>query len=180
MALSINDIRQLAGNDSLLYDAQGGNLKSAGRWQNFKSIVGFGGARAQNAQTLAAIHHAILNDPQFFAKEVQDRAVELLSQVRTDRAIGAKQIRDIVTQLDALSAPSQRLDAARALVGARIAARGLPVFLPPAAGAEYLRLAKEEVVPQPEPPHGYGHVDYAAALDAFDAKIGGLFARIGN
>ena len=182
MPFSVNDIRQFAGNDRLLFDprAQGTGLQSVNKWQRFKSFFNIGDARLKNIETLTAIHNAILNDPDFFAQNVREKAWDLLSKVRTDRAISAVQIRDIISQLDAIATPDKRVEAAKDLVGARIAARGLPIAIPPEAAAAYMRLAKDEVVPQAEPPHGYGRFDYASALDAFDARIGAFFTHLGN
>ena len=103
MTLGINDIRNFSAGDRLVFDTRDGTLKAAGKWQNFKSIVGIGDARAQNALTLAAIHHAIAAEPRFFSQTIQDEAYRLLSEVRTDRAIDAAQIKGIVEHLEALS-----------------------------------------------------------------------------
>lgn len=184
MAFSIDDIRNFAGTDRLLFDAQGGTLKSVNVSQRFKSFFSIGDARTKNAETLVAIHHAIINDPRFFAKEVQAAAVSLLANVRTDRAISVAQIKDIVAQLDSMSTDKRRREVAQDLVGAhlaaRVAERGLPAFLPQSAEAAYVELAKDLVPPRPEPQGGFGRMDYAAALDAFDAKLAALFTRLGN
>ena len=182
MPLSVNDIRQFAGNDRLLFDpkAQGGTLQSVNKWQRFKSFFNIGDARLKNIETITAIHNAILNDPDFFAQDIREKAWDLLSEVRTDRAISAAQIRNIIKQLDADSTRSTRRAAAQKLVGSHAAARGLPAFVPQSASDAYVALAKVSVLPREEPPHGFGRFDYAAALDAFDAKMGALFTRLGN
>lgn len=184
MPFSIDDIRNFTGSDRLLFDAQGGTLKAADKWQNFKSVFRIGDARTKNAETLVAIHHAIINDPRFFAKEVQAEAVKLLADVRTDRAISVAQIKDIVAKLDSMSTDDKRRKVAKEMVGAHLAARiverGLPAFLPRSAEAAYVELAKDLVPPRPEPQGGFGRMDYAAALDVFDAKLAALFTRLGN
>lgn len=184
MPFQLDDIRNFAGTDRMLFDprSHGGALQSVNKWQRFKSYFGIGIARQQNSETLAAIHNAILNEPKFFAKNIQDKAIELLAKVRTDRAIRVADIQSIVTQLDSMSTDKTRRKAAEDLVGARIAARGQPIAVPPEAGAAYLALAKTEVVPRVEPQDGggYGRIDYAAGLDAFDARIGQFFTHLGN
>ncbi|MBR6021355.1 MAG: hypothetical protein IK066_02935 [Kiritimatiellae bacterium] len=180
MTLGINDIRNFSAGDRLVFDTRDGTLKAAGKWQNFKSIVGIGDARAQNALTLAAIHHAIAAEPRFFSQTIQDEAYRLLSEVRTDRAIDAAQIKGIVEHLEALSTHDTRREAAEDRVGAHIAARGLPIAVPPAAGPAYMALAKMEIVPRKEPEGGYGRIAFASGLDAFDARIGHFFAHLGN
>ena len=180
MPLSLDAIRNFGGNDSFLVDARTGNVQAENKLQRFKSFFNVGDARQKNAETIVMIHNAILNDPRFFAKDVRDAATALLSQVRTDRAIGVAQIKGILASLDAMSTPVARLSAARDLVSARIAARGLPAFLPASAAEDYAELARRNVPPDPEPAGGYGRGDYAAALDAFDAELGALFARLGD
>ena len=89
MGITLNTILQFTGSDRVLLNAQGTGLVSVNRLQRFKSFFNIGDARQKNAETLTAIHHAVLNDPRFASKELQDQAVRLLSEVRVDRALDA-------------------------------------------------------------------------------------------
>ena len=98
MPLTVDTIRNLTvtGNESLVFNESGG-LKSV-------SDFSIGDARPKNDETLRAIRDAISIDPRFASKvDVQAEATRLLNQVRTDRAIGAAQIKDIVQHLDSLA-----------------------------------------------------------------------------
>ena len=96
MPLSLDALRNFGGNDRLLVDARSGAVLSENRLQRFKSFFNIGDARQKNAETLSMIHHAFLNDPRFSSGELQREVARLLNQVRTDRALGAAQIRNIV------------------------------------------------------------------------------------
>ena len=102
MAITLNTILQFAGNDRILLNAQGTGLQSVNRMQRFKSFFDLGNARQKNAETLTAIHHAVLNDPRFAARDLQLEAVRLLEEVRVDRALSAAQIKSIAQALDRL------------------------------------------------------------------------------
>ena len=176
MALSIDAIRNFAGTDRILVGQQG-VLQSVDKGQRFFNI---GDARQRNSETLAAIHQAIVNDPRYFARDVQQEAVRLLSQVRTDRAIGVAEIKSIIDRLDSMSLPGQRRAAAQNIVTARLAVRGRPDFLPPGMETGYARLAREEIAIHEPAVGGFGHMDFDAALDAFEAKMQNLFTRLGD
>ena len=180
MALSIDSLRNFAGTGSITLDQQHTGIEESSKLQRLKSFFGIGDARQKNAETLTAIHHAILNDPQFFSKDVQQKAVDLLSQVRTDRAIGAAAIKSIIAKLDGMSSPVERRNAAANLMRSAFEARPRPPFLTDEGVSDYLRLARYEVVPSNDPPGGYGRFDYNAALDRFEAKMQALFTRLGD
>ena len=179
MALSIDAIRNFAGTDRILVGQQG-VLQSVDKGQRFRSFFNIGDARQRNSETLAAIHQAIVNDPRYFARDVQQEAVRLLSQVRTDRAIGVAEIKSIIDRLDSMSLPGQRRAAAQNIVTARLAVRGRPDFLPPGMETGYARLAREEIAIHEPAAGGFGHMDFDAALDAFEAKMQNLFTRLGD
>ena len=101
MALNIDSIRNFAGTGSIMLDQQGTGVEKSAL-QRFTSFFNIGDARMKNAETLTAIHHAILNDPRFAAQDIQSEAARLLSQVRTDRAIDAAKIKGIIQTLDNL------------------------------------------------------------------------------
>ena len=123
MPLSISDLRQFAGTDRMLLDRRSGTMQSVNKWQRFKSFFDIGDARQRNAETLVAIEHAFLNDPRFDGKCLQAELANLLGAVRTDRAIGAAQIRDILGAMDRLADSREGFDAR---VEAHVAARGMP------------------------------------------------------
>ncbi len=108
MGISLNTILQFTGSDRVLLNAQGTGLKSVNRMQRFKSFFNLGSARRKNAETLTAIHHAVLNDPRFAAKDLQAEAVRRLGEVRVDRALDAASIRKIAQDLDSLVADYDR------------------------------------------------------------------------
>ena len=131
MPLSLDAIRNFGGNDRLLVDARTGNVQAENKLQRFKSFFDVGDARAKNAETLAMIHNAILNDPRFASRDLQSAAVRMLAQVRTDRALGAAQLRGIADELFRLSGEGagNGIDAViRERVALHLAARGLPRF----------------------------------------------------
>lgn len=123
MPLSLDALRNFGGNDRLLVDARSGAVLSENRLQRFKSFFNIGDARQKNAETLSMIHHAFLNDPRFSSGELQREVARLLNQVRTDRALGAAQIRNIVDTMFKL-ADSREGFGSR--VEAHVAATGLP------------------------------------------------------
>ncbi len=179
MPLTVSTITSFGGTGSILLNGQGG-LDEVGKGQKLRSFFNIGDARQRNAETLTAIHHAIINDPRYFTKAVQDEAVRLLSQVRTDRAIGAAEIKSIIDRLDAMSTDGKRRLAAMDIVSGRLAARGFPAFVPQSGEQGYTKLAREQVAPKGDPAGGYGRFDYDGGLDAFEARMGALFARIGD
>lgn len=177
MALTIGNIRNFTGSDHILVDSQGG-IATVNKLQRFKSFFNIGSARQQNGFTLDAIHKAIANEPRYFAPEVQAKAAELLSQIRTDRAIGMDQIRSVIDALDNLSTPGMQLQSAQDMVSARLAADGLPDF---ARGCEraYLKLAAKTVCPS-MPAGGYTRLDIAGGLRTFNQRMATLFNSLGG
>ncbi len=160
MSLSIDSIRNFAGVGSITLDAQGTGITSASM-QGFKSYFNIGNARQKNAETIVALHQAIVNDPRFGAQNVQAEAVRLLAEVHAERAISATQIKDIIRQLDALAERN-----VEERVEAHLAATPLPAW---AAGHES-QIGK--LVTLAVANHGYG-----AALAG---PIGEVIDRIGT
>lgn len=179
MPLSLDTITQFRGGDVLLLNRQGG-LDSVGSGQKLRSFFNIGDARQRNAETLTAIHHAIMNDPRYFAKPVQDLAANLLAEVHTERAISATRIKDIISKLNEAATPEAKRLAAMDIAAGRLASRGLPAFVPQSGGQGYAKLAREEVAPKGEPPGGYVRFDYDGALNAFEARMDALFTRLGD
>ena len=125
MAITITDIRNLGGNDSILFDssAQGGSgaLKTAGVLHRLKCFFGIGSAIDRNKATVAAIRDAILASGDFAAQDLQDAVRRMLDKVSTDRAIGAAEIKGIMMKLDSLASSSSLLSR----VTLHVAARGI-------------------------------------------------------
>ena len=179
MALTIDTIRNFGGTGTIRLDQQKAGIEES-KLQGFRSFFNIGDARLKNAETLTAIHHAILNDPRYFSQDVQAEAARLLSEVRTDRAIGVAQIKSIIARLDEMSTDGKRRLAAMDLVSGHLAVRGLPDFLSPGDEYGYVKLAREQVVPKTEPSGGYGRMNFAAGLDAFETTMRNLFVRLGD
>ena len=159
MPLSIDSIRNFAGTGSIMLDAQGAGITSA-RMQGFKSFFNIGNARQKNAETIVALHQAIMNDPRFGSQDIQAEAVRLLATVQTERAISATQIKDIINQLDAFA---ERNVEERA--GTHLAATPLPAW---AAGhEEQIRKLVTLAVQN----HGYG-ADLARPISEAIDRIG--------
>ncbi|MBR4170127.1 MAG: hypothetical protein IKR48_00585 [Kiritimatiellae bacterium] len=181
MALTVTGIRNYiqnsTGDERILVDQQGG-IATVNKMQRFKSFFNIGIARQQNGLTIDAIHRAIANDPQYFAPEVQAKAAELLSQIRTDRAIGVAQIRSIIDTLDTMTTPGKQLQGAQDMVAARLAADGLPDF---AADCEhaYVKLASKTIFPA-MPPGGYTSVNIGRELANFNQRMATLFNSFGG
>ena len=79
MSLNIDTIRNYAETGNIALNQQRTGVEKP-TLQGLKSFFNFGDARVKNAETLTAIHHAILNDPRFAAKDVQSEAARLLSE----------------------------------------------------------------------------------------------------
>ena len=108
-----------------MLNEQGTGITSA-RMQGFKSFFNIGNARQKNAETIVALHHAIMNDPRFGAQDVQAEAVRLLAEVHAERAISAPQIKDIVRGMNVKLPDGRRLSNDRALACDELAATYQP------------------------------------------------------
>ena len=97
MPISFQSIREFK-SANMIWDDQKGVMKSAGLWQKFKTYFNIGHAREQNAATLAAIKNAIVAT--FPSDDLKALAEKKINQVRTDRLIGAAQIRGILDDLE--------------------------------------------------------------------------------
>ena len=175
MALTIDSIRNYTGTGSVTLDRQNDGFMS-GALQKFRSFFNIGDARRQNADTLVAIHHAIANDSRFAAPDVRAEAARLIGQIRTDRAIGAAQVRTIMQTLDSLTLDTQ--DAVNARVAARLAST-MPSW---AAGheKELLRVLQSHVLAGRQAGGRFVDLDVAGRMDAIMGKIGTAVAHIGD
>ncbi|MBR4172545.1 MAG: hypothetical protein IKR48_12920 [Kiritimatiellae bacterium] len=175
MALSINSIRNYTGTESIMLDQQRTGIEGS-KLQRFRSFFNIGNARQKNAETLTVIHHAILNDPSFAAPEVQAEAARLLSQVRTDRAIGATQIKSIVQSLDNLMQNTQ------ASVENRVKLRLASTMPPWAAGYEekVIKVASIHVLKGLSTAGSYTAIDVAGRTQEALARIHAALTYAGD
>lgn len=174
MALSIDSIRNFSGSGSITLAQQGSSVEKSAL-QRFRSFFNIGDARLKNAETLTAIHHAVLNDPRFAAPDIQSEAARLLSQVRTDRAIGAAQIKGIIQTLDSLTLNTA--DAVKSRVTARLAAT-MPAW---AAGheSELLAVVQDHVLRGVQNGQ-YANVDVAGRMQEIMGRLTVAFTHAGD
>ena len=128
--------------------------------------------------TLAAIQRAIANHPDYFAPEVQTKAAQLLSQIRTDRAIKAADIKSVISVLDRMSTPGQQLQSGQDIIAARLAAEGVPNFARDCEPA-YVKLAAKTIC-QTIPPGGFATLNITAALSSFNQRMSGIYGMLGG
>ena len=132
MPISFQSIRDFQATN-MVWDDQKGVMKSAGLWQKFKTFFNIGHAREQNAATLAAIKNAIFSS--FPADDLKALAEERINQVRTDRVIGAAQIKGILDEIERIGGNTQAAIKERTLMHLAVS-----TDFPPK-----LRHAKEEI-----------------------------------
>ena len=128
MAISLQTISFFNGTGSMVLNANGTGLESAGVGHRLKSFFGIGDARAKNAATLNAIRMAINDAAQhesaFASTDIRAKTESLLAEIRTDRAIDASRIKGIVNELTSLTSRDDKTLDKR--VDMHLAARGLP------------------------------------------------------
>lgn len=106
MPLQIDSMRHLAGTGNVVLDKQTGTL-TAEKGLRLRSFFNIGDARQRNAETLVAIHHAILNSPRYASDEVRNAAAALLGNIDTKRGITASQVKDLFSKLDAINSKEE-------------------------------------------------------------------------
>lgn len=175
MALTVDSLRNLTGTGSITYDFRSGGLETSSL-QKFRSYFNIGDARQKNAETLTAIHHAILNDPNFAAPDVRAEAARLLSEIRTDRAIGAAQVRTVVQALDRLTQDTATAVSSR--VAARLAAT-MPAW---AAGQEkaVMSVVTAHVLNGKAAAGSYAAIDVAGRTQEALGRINAALAYAGD
>ena len=89
----------------MIWDDRKGVMKSAGLWHKFKTHFDIGHAREQNAATLAAIKDAIVAT--FPSDDLKELAEQKINLVRTDRLIGAAEIRGILDSFEHIGSDSE-------------------------------------------------------------------------
>ena len=108
--ITLDTINRFAATGKLLVNEQRTDLESVGILHRLKSFFGFEDALDQNRATLTAIKVAIFSDSRFAQKtDLKAYAERLLDGVRTDRAIDASRIRDIVQHLESLASGSKSM-----------------------------------------------------------------------
>lgn len=125
MPVSFQTIREFK-SDNMIWDDQKGVMKSAGLWHKFKTRFDIGHAREQNAATLEVIKAAIV--AQFPSDDLKELAEKKINQVRTDRLVGAAQIRGILDSFEHLGSSAEAAIKQRTMMH-MAAHRDLPVRL---------------------------------------------------
>ena len=119
MPISLQSIREFK-SANMIWDDQKGVMKSAGLWQKFKTLFNIGHAREQNAATLAAIKRAVVDS--LPADDLKALAARKIDQIRTDRVIGAAQIKSILDEFSHLGDNSEAAIKKRTLMHLAVAA----------------------------------------------------------
>lgn len=99
MPITVESLRNLAGNQSVMLDAQADGLQRTNFSQRFRSAFGTSGAKAANARTLEAIRQAVVSDPRYTC--VRQRADALFARIDGNKLIQSNAIRSLVADLDA-------------------------------------------------------------------------------
>ena len=99
MPITVDALRNLAENQSVMLNAQTQGLERSSLSLRFRSAFGTRGAANTNSQTLAAIRQAVVTDPRFSC--VQQRASELFDRLNASKLVQANAIRGILADLDA-------------------------------------------------------------------------------
>ena len=182
MSLSIDQIRQYdrGGSIAISNDAGDGpaQIEKTGFGHWLCSIFGITRSVAKNEHTVAALRAAIQNDPRYFAADVQQRAAELLANVKVGSSIAVAKVKGIIAELDSMSTPTLQSQAVRNAAIGHLAAAGLPQV---AAGMEdvYKRTAVTFAARLAEG-GTYAGIDVAARLAEFQEIIGGTIGRLGD
>ena len=99
MPITVDSLRNLAENQSVMLNAQTQGLERSSLSLRFRSAFGTRGAANTNSQTLAAIRQAVVTDPRFSC--VQQRASELFDRLNASKLVQTNAIRGILADLDA-------------------------------------------------------------------------------
>lgn len=99
MPITVDALRNLAENQSVMLNAQTQGLERSSLSLRFRSAFGTRGAANTNSQTLAAIRQAVVTDPRFSC--VQQRASELFDRLNASKLVQTNAIRGILADLDA-------------------------------------------------------------------------------
>lgn len=99
MPITVDALRNLAENQSVMLNAQTQGLERSSLSLRFRSAFGTRGAANANSQTLAAIRQAVVTDPRFSC--VQQRASELFDRLNASKLVQTNAIRGILADLDA-------------------------------------------------------------------------------
>lgn len=99
MPITVDSLRSLAANQSVMLNAETQTLERSSLSLRFRSAFGTRGAANTNSQTLAAIRTAVVTDPRFSC--VQQRADALFDRIDRTKLVQANAIRGILADLDA-------------------------------------------------------------------------------
>lgn len=174
--ITLDTLRNVSARRSLVLNNTSDQLIQNKAFQRLRSFFNIGNARAENAQTLAAIRTAILNDPRFAAcAEDSTRKLDsLLGAVRTDRAISSTQIRSIISQMDAFAdEPRYRRRAIELRIDARLAAVPRPPVLQRLTDSQYANIARETIY-NGSGTTPFNEVDVPGAIDQLNTQLAAL------
>ena len=108
MSISVDMLRGLASNKTVVLTDGGASVGNAGRLHSIAGFFGTKAAKAVNRETLDAIRNAVCTDPRYFG--VREKAAELLSAVGDGKNVNSSRIKSIIDHLDSLTTPSRRRD----------------------------------------------------------------------
>jgi hypothetical protein len=106
MNVTVDSLRSLAANQSIVFNEKSQSLERAGLSHSIGVCFGTEASKARNQATLLAIKRAIVSDPRYAG--VMNQASLMLDQVRTDLKIDSSQIQGILSKLDSLSTPEEQ------------------------------------------------------------------------
>ena len=176
MAISLDTFRNLAETGNIALGQDGASLREATFGDKFKLFFGFGSARADNAAILNDFKNALRSDSRYFA--VHDKIESLVGEIRTDRAIGATQIKSVLTQLDRASTRGKQAEAFRERVLLHLAARGTPEELKGLSPKLYVSHLVDYMHDNTGTP--YGEINISTGIEAFNQQMLGHLASIGG
>ena len=180
--IQLEALRAVANNRTLVLNETGDNLIQNKFLHKFKSFFNLGSAREKNAETLAAIRTAILNDPKFafLGEDLERRADELLAQVRTTRAINSTQISNILSTLDQEASPVRLRQAMNRRIIARLAATELPPELEGRISKEVYTAIAKNTLGHAAVDSRFHEVDIPGQLERLREEMIRVFNEIGD
>ena len=106
MSISVDMLRGLASNKTVVLTDGGASVGNAGRLHSIAGFFGTKAAKAVNRETLDAIKKAVCTDSRYFG--VREKAAELLSAVGDGKNVNSSRIKSIIDHLDSLTTPESQ------------------------------------------------------------------------
>lgn len=104
ISISLDAISRLDDSDQFSLARAPGGVKTTGFWHRVKCLFNIFGARQENKDTIREIKAAIDSHPVYSRMDdIKARAEVLLDQVRTDKALNARQIKGILLEIERLA-----------------------------------------------------------------------------